>query len=142
RLVLLTRYPQLFKAEDEHPDFDIRWYELAGWLEDEFTVLDEVDKVTSFIVRQFYNFLRIRGMTLTQVGKFMPEGLRALANLMNMLFEAAAACKVKTNKKTGSWDSMGINLGEGNKFWVGVLLNEPEKICFGTRCRIDPEAAR
>jgi hypothetical protein len=141
RLVLLTRYPQAFSDEDTRPDFDVRWYELAGWLEDELTALDEVDKVTSFLVRQFHNFLRIRGMTLTQVGKYMPDGLRALGNLLNMLFEAAAACKVKTNKKIGSWDHMGINL-DGNKYWVGVLFNEPEKICFGTRSRIDPEAAR
>jgi hypothetical protein len=78
-------------------------------------------------------------MTLAQVGKYMPEGLRALSNLMNMLFEAAAACKVPVKKAAG-WDSIGLTL-DGLKYWVGVNFKEPEKLWFGTRCKIDPEAA-
>jgi hypothetical protein len=141
RLVVLTRYPEAYPVDWLRPDLEIRWYEVADWLEDELITLEEADKVASFRTREFLNFLRIRGMTLTQVGKYMPDGLRALGNLLNMLFEAAAACKIKTHKRTGNWDSMGINL-EGNKFWVGIVFKEPEKIWFGTYCKIDPEAAR
>ena len=78
-------------------------------------------------------------MKLAQVGWHMPEGVRALSNLLNMLFEAAMACKISV-KKTASWDSMGVNL-DGLKYWVGILHASPEKLWFGTRCRIDPEAA-
>src|SRR5262249_287688 len=102
RLVVLTRYPETYPAGWLRPDLEIRWYEFADWLEDELITLEEADKVATFLAREFLNFLRIRGMTLTQVGKYMPDGLRALGNLLNMLFEAAAACKVKTNKRTGS----------------------------------------
>src|SRR5213079_3191710 len=30
---------------------------------------------------------------------------------------------------------------DGTKYWIGVILSEPEKLWFGTRTRIDPEAA-
>jgi hypothetical protein len=118
----------------------MRWYEVADWIEDELTALDNAGEVAGFLGRQFLEFLRTRRMTLTQVGKYMPEGLRALGNLLNMLFEAAGACKVSA-KKVGGWDYMGINL-DGLKYWVGIYFSDPEKIWFGTRCRINPEAAR
>lgn len=40
-------------------------------------------------------------MTLAQVGHAMPEGVRALGNLLNMLVEAVSACKVSAKKSTG-----------------------------------------
>ncbi len=48
-------------------------------------------------------------MTLTQVGKFMPEGLRDVMSMMNMLMEAAVACKVFVKRSAG-WDHNGLNL--------------------------------
>jgi len=78
-------------------------------------------------------------MRLAQVGKYMPEGLRALSNLMNMLFEAATACKVAVKKSVG-WEYIGLKL-DGLKYWVGVHFSEPEELWFVTSCRIDPEAA-
>src|SRR5438094_936269 len=57
---------------------------------------------------------------------------------MNMLFKAAGACKVTVNKAV-EWEDIGLNL-DGLKYWVGVNCSEPEKLWFGTRCRIDPEA--
>ena len=139
RLVLLTRYPEVFASEETRPDLELRWIEFADWLETELPTADEVDKVAGFLARQFLDFLRRRSMKLAQVGWHMPEGVRALSNLLNMLFEAAMACKISV-KKTASWDSMGVNL-DGLKYWVGILHASPEKLWFGTRCRIDPEAA-
>ena len=78
-------------------------------------------------------------MTLTQVGKFIPEGLRALSNLMNMLFEAAVACKF-TPKKKGGWDYMALALEDG-KYVVAIDYKEPEKLWFGTKAKIDSKAA-
>jgi hypothetical protein len=76
-------------------------------------------------------------MTLAQVGKYMPDGLRAMSNLMNMLIEAAQACKVSVVKSPG-WDSIGVKL-DGQKYWVGLDMSEPEKLWFGTRVQIDRE---
>jgi hypothetical protein len=139
RLVLLTRYPEVFQPGDARPDAEIRWFEFADWLEDDIPAAEEAGEVAGFLARQLLDFLGARSMTLAQVGKYMPEGLRALSNLMNMLYEAAAACKVPV-KKAAEWESLGLTLG-GLKYWVGVSFSEPEKLWFGTRCRIDPDAA-
>jgi hypothetical protein len=140
RLVLLSRYAEDFQPGDARPDVVVRWFEFADWLESEIPASEAAGEVGGFLARQLLDFLGARSMTLAQVGKYMPEGLRALSNLMNMLVEAAAACKV-TVKKAASWDHIGLNLS-GLKYWVGVDFWEPEKLWFGTRCRIDPEAAR
>jgi hypothetical protein len=139
RLILLTRYPEVFQPEDARPDLEIRWFEFADWLESEIPASEAAGEVAGFLARQLLDFLGARRMTLTQVGKYMPEGLRALSSLMNMLFEAASACKV-TVKKAAGWDYIGLNL-DGLKYWVGVNFSEPEKLWFATRCRIDREAA-
>jgi hypothetical protein len=139
RLVLLTRYPEAFKPTDVLPDVEVRWFEFADWLESELPEAEAAGDVAGFLARQLLDFLEARSMTLAQVGKYMPEGLRALSNLMNMLFEAAGACKVPVKKGAG-WDYIGLNL-DGQKYWVGVNFAEPEKLWFGTRSRIDPEAA-
>ncbi len=139
RLLLLTRYPEVYQPGDARPDREIRWFEFADWLESELPETEAASEVAGFLARQLLDFLRDRGMTLAQVGKYMPEGLRALSNLMNMLFEAAGACKVSVSKRAG-WEYVGLNL-DGKKYWVGVTYAEPEKLWFGTRTRIDPEAA-
>lgn len=141
RLVLLTRYPETFAAGAGDPVVQIRWFQVADWLECELAALKETGEIAAFLSGQFLEFLRTRGMTLTQVGKYMPEGLRALSNLLNMLFEAAMACKVPV-KKSHTWDTMGITL-DGLKYWAGVRFTDPEKLWFGTYsgCRIDPAAA-
>ena len=33
RLILLTRYPEVFQPEAERPDLAVRWFEVADWLE-------------------------------------------------------------------------------------------------------------
>jgi hypothetical protein len=139
RLVLLTRHPEVYASGAERPDLELRWFEVADWLESELLGLETAGEVAFYLARQFLDFLRIRGMTLTQVGKYMPEGLRALGNLFNMLFEAAASCNISA-KITASREETGINLDVG-KYRVGINYAEPEKLWFRTRCRIDHEAA-
>lgn len=139
RLVLLTRYPEAFAAGDTPPDVQLRWFEVADWLEAELPEAQAAGDIPGYLVRQFLDFLEARNMTLVQVGKFMPEGLRALSNLMNMLVEAAGACQVPAKKLPG-WTEMGLYL-DGKKFWVGVSYDEPEYLTFNTCCRIDRDAA-
>jgi hypothetical protein len=139
RLVLLTRYPVVFQMDETCPDLEVRWLEFADWLENELAAVEAASEVAGFLARQFLDFLRRRGMFLTQVDWQMSEGVRALSNLLNMLLEAASACKVSVKKAVG-WNYSGINL-EGLKYWVGILHDDPKKLWFHTRCRIDPEAA-
>jgi hypothetical protein len=138
-LVLLTRYPESYAPEETRPDTEIRWFEVADWLESELPAIEAAGPVADFLARQFLDFLKVRGMRLAQVGHAMPEGLRALGNLLTMLFEAAKACKVSINISAG-WEQTGIKL-DGRKYWVGFEYAAPEKLWFGTRCQINPEAA-
>jgi len=142
RLILLTQYPEVLRADDTRPDLEVRWFEFADWLESELPAVETACAVADFLTRQFLEFLRRRNMNLTQVSWQMSEGFRALSNLLNMLFEAASGCKVSVKKSTGWVPTfhVGINL-DGTKYWVGVNSAEPETLWFGTRCRIDPEAA-
>jgi hypothetical protein len=139
RLVLLTRYPQVFQAEAERPDLAVRWFEVAGWFDDTIDAAEAAGETAGFLARQFLDFLGARGMTLTQVGKYMPDGLRAWASLLNMLFEAAAACKVSA-KLFAERESIGVKI-DGRKYWVGVNYATPETLWFATLIRINPEAA-
>ena len=109
RLILLTRYPEVIQSNDARPDLELRWFEIADWLEMELPETEAAGEVAGFLVRQFLDFLKERNMTLTQVGPNMPEGLRSVGSLLNMLFEAAAACRVAV-KKQASWECVGINI--------------------------------
>ena len=139
KLILLTRYPEKFGPDDACPDLELRWFEIADWLEAELTVCHEADPVAGFLAQQFLDFLGGRSMTLAQVDKFMPEGVRALSNMMNMLAEAAAVCKVPA-QRSATWEYFGLNLGSP-KSWIGVEFSEPDDIVFATRCKINPDAA-
>jgi hypothetical protein len=78
--------------------------------------------------------------TLTRVGKFLPEGLRALSSLLTILFRAAAACKVAATL-SATWQGIGLTL-EGGKYWIGVCYERPGTLGFTSWSRIDLEAAR
>lgn len=139
RLILLTQYPEFFQTDETRPDLEVRWFEFADWLQMALSAAETSNEIAGFLVRQFLDFLKERNMNLTQVGKYLPEGVRALANMLNMLYEAAMGCKVSV-KRAGGWDYIGLRL-DGLKYWIGVGYDDPEKLWFGTRCRIDPEAA-
>lgn len=139
RLILLTRYPETYPSDAARPDLEVRWFEVADWLETECDAAEAAGPVAAFVLRQFLDFLRVRGMRLEQVGKYLPDGVRALYNLMDMLLEAGAACKVSVKKSVG-WGYIGVSL-DGPKYWVGVSFKEPEHLRFATAGKIDREAA-
>jgi hypothetical protein len=131
KLLLLTRYPQVFGPDAERSDLQLRWFEVADWFEGARPAA-----VAGFLVRQFLTFLEARGMNLAHVGPYMPDGLRAMSNLTNMLHEAAIACKVSAQRRA-NWEDIWLSLD--GKYVVGVTFTEPEKLWFGTRCQIDRE---
>lgn len=140
KLSLLTRYPEVYQPGSARPDEEIRWFEVADWLEAELPTAVAAGEVAGFLTEQLLDFLEARGMTLAQVGKYMPEGIRALSNLMNMLFEAAIACQVEVGKPRWDEDGIGLYLA-GKKYWIGVNFSEPENLYFNTcSVQIDPAA--
>jgi hypothetical protein len=139
KLVLLTRYHEEFIGERTRPDLAIRWYELAHWLEAEMAELAATCDLATFLAQQFLDFLGDKGMTLTQVNKYTPDGLRGLSSLLNMLEEAALACKLSV-RQLPQWYAIGLYL-DSQKYWIGIIFAKPDRLWFSTCCRIDPEAA-
>jgi hypothetical protein len=139
RLVLLTRYAVVLAADEEKPDLALQWYEVAEWVEE--ALADEAfrDEVSRFLAEQFLTFLKGRRMAIAHVGWQMPEGVKALGSLLDMLVEAAGACQVSARKRA-YWGESGFHL-EGGKYWLGINFDDPSRLWFATRCRIDPEAA-
>jgi hypothetical protein len=140
RLVLLTLYPEDIPAEGARPDIEIRWFELANWLEDEVVRIRQTSEVAGFLTLQFIAFLKARRMALSQVEKALPDGLCALPNLLMMLSHAATACNVSL-KRSANWEYIGANL-EGGRYWIGIVYAKPEELRFSAWHPIDLDAAR
>jgi hypothetical protein len=101
QLVLLTRYPAIYPLADARPDFEIRWFDIADTIEESMLSIKNSSEIAYFLAQQFLDFLGNKGMTLTQVGKYLPDGIRALGSLMTMLSEAAVGCKVPVRTAGG-----------------------------------------
>jgi hypothetical protein len=138
-LVLLSKYAPVFAEDMEHPDLIVRWYEVADALERELIGSTLADPICQFLCEQFHGFLKEQNMAIAQVSWQLSEGARALRSFLVMLQEAAKACQV-TARKSMSLESIGFVL-DGGKYWLGLNLEEPQKLWFGTRSRIDPAAA-
>ncbi len=81
---------------------------------------------------------RRRARKLDQVTPHLPDGLRALSNLLEMLLWVASYVKLPS-KKSANWESVGILCED--KYWLGVRFSEPEKLIFQSMCRVDHRAA-
>ncbi len=138
-LIVLTKYPPVLPKDAEQPNAVIRWYELADCIERELSQSSISEPICYFLCQQFHDFLKERGMTIAQVDWHLSDGARAIRNFLVMLQEAARACHVSA-KKSMSLEYVGFNLDEG-KYWIGLYFEEPQKLWFGTRCRINPDAA-
>src|SRR4051794_1359007 len=79
-------------------------------------------------------------MTRTQTSQEIVEGIRAVGNMLKMLFEAAAACRVSAHMAGFGPKALSLRLDRA-KYKVAISYSAPETLWFATRCRIDFEAA-
>jgi hypothetical protein len=140
RLVLLTKYPVDFGPAAERPDYAIRWYEIADVIAEAVATGGENDPVCQYLCDQLLEFLRRRNMALAAVNWQLKEGSLSLRNFMVMLQEAARAKRLATRLYM-NLDFAGYYL-DGKRYWFGLWLDEPHKLQFGTRERIDVDKAR
>jgi hypothetical protein len=139
-LVLLCKRPPRTYEGGEPPDAVVWWHEVADVIEQLLLNPKPLDPACRFLVAQLFDFLRERNMAIAQVTWEMPQGARALRSFMDMLLEAARHCGVSATK-AATLDYMGWKLDAG-RFWVGLLLGNPEKVWLSTEVAIDVEAAR
>jgi hypothetical protein len=124
-LILLTRYPSSVNGADHY----FRWYHVAELIYQESSKY-KFTAESQFLVEQFLGFLKSRNMTMGQVTWEMTTGVRSLRNLVDMLYEAAAACGLKA-QIAGNRDMMFVYL-DGKKYWAGIRYSNPELIHFAT----------
>ena len=143
RLILLSRYP--FSATDvEQPDYAIRWYQIAEWLEAEVRS-GLRNQHSHYVVQQFIGFLQHRNITIQQVRSEIAQAIRAyqassgeavaglgrmrslsdlakpsdllpLHNLLMMLGEALASENIQPKPKFDS--------GSHNGGWIGYNVDK------------------
>ncbi len=138
-LVLLTRYPITLPEADERPDFAVRWFQIAEWINEQRGT-HAFKPVSGYLVEQFLDFLGEKNMIMEQVTWELAGGIRALRTLVDMLLEAAAACAVRA-RQSASPTYMGIEL-ERPRYCAGIYFDRPEFLVFETHYqKVDPALA-
>jgi len=134
-LVLLTRKPvnlaELPPAAK--PDTAIRWFQVGEWLDDELRLASEDEKsgVTSYLIRQFAEFLKARGMSMEKITWQLSDGVRSLVALTQMLKEAAVNSGAERTEAGAAMDCLGHSFFIGKvEYWTGLYYSEPETVQF------------
>jgi hypothetical protein len=132
-LVLLTRKPVNVAQLPAPPNLAIRWFQVGEWLDDELGLASGNEKsgATAYLVEQFAEFLKARGMSVEKITWQLGEGIRSLVSLMQMLKEAAVNSGAKSTESRGAMDSIGHSFSIGNVwYWTGLVYSEPETLHF------------
>jgi len=130
-LVLWTRFEPDLQPEDE-PDWAVRWYELAEWLEAAAEYL--MQESSRYLCNQFLDFLKERGLTMEHVGRELIPGIQALSNFRAMLDVALKDLRMKITKGGTGLGVVGWRF-QGpprklRKFWIGFEYSQPTKLCL------------
>ena len=126
-LITVTRYPLILGEHKVPPDKSFRWHQLVEWLER----LELSNKVSAYLVHEFIDFMKLRGIAMESVGWELSSGVRSFQNLLTMLSEALAANDVNIYSKSGAWDWHGYYI-EDKKFFIGLYLSNPTVVEINT----------
>ena len=126
-LIVLTRYPFVSVEGDEKPDVAIRWTQIGEWLEN----LTLTSETSFYVVSQFVEFLKGRGLAMDRVSWELVDGLRSFQSLMGLINEVLVTNNFETTKTVGH-EYYGYYF-EGKKFYLGMYYNEPHQIVFETQ---------
>lgn len=126
-LITVTRYPLVLEEQMVSPDKSLRWHQLVEWLEE----LEVSDKVNAYLIDEFTDFMKMRGVAMESVGWELPAGIRSFQNLLTMLSEALSANDIIIYSKSGAWDWHGYYI-EDKKFFIGLYLSNPTVVEINT----------
>ena len=120
-LTVLTRYPYAGSSEAKMPDSSFRWHHVVDWLD---KLVEDIDNdVSHFIINQFVNFLKMRGIAMEKVSWELVNGLKSFNNLMDMIGEAITANKYKIDLRHGSQDWRGYYI-VSKRYTVGIYFED------------------
>ncbi|MFH1219134.1 MAG: PD-(D/E)XK nuclease family protein [Candidatus Eisenbacteria bacterium] len=125
-LVVLTMGSIEVPAFSKQSDVLLRWHHVAECLE----TLRIKDQAAIFVVAQFIEFLKRRGLAMDAVSWELVAGVRSLRNLVDMLSEALSANGVQYSFSAGGrWYGYYV---ENKAFFVGLYYDSPNCIRFKT----------
>jgi hypothetical protein len=132
-LVLLTRKPVNVAQLPAPPNLAIRWFQVGEWLDDELRLANGDGKsgATAYLIGQFSEFLKARGMSMEKISWQLGEGIRSLVALLQMLKEAAVNSGAESTAAGAAMDSIGQSFSIGSVwYWTGLVYSEPETLHF------------
>jgi hypothetical protein len=127
-VILLTRYAVVPTSEKEEPDCYRRWHQIAELLEKKRPGACNV--VTVYLMDNFLDFLKEKGMAIEVVGYELFAGVYALQNLLAMIGEALTSCKIPIYTKIAAWAYKGYYIDPSRKHFFGVYYDEPTSLIF------------
>jgi len=127
KIVLLTKFSLDFEESKEEgaPDKHIRWYQIHRYLEE----LKPKREICKFMINQFTDFLEDKQMAIQRVGWEYTNGIRAFANLINMIGAAIDELGIKIYSKSVGWDYKGYYL-EDKKELCAIWYSDPDSIYY------------
>jgi hypothetical protein len=120
-LIAITRYAYPFYQKDstEQPDINIRWHQIADWLNN----LKPVNQTSSFLISQFVNFLGKRGIGMDKVSWELSNGIRSFQSLLTMISEALTELKYQYIEQVPHGIGTDIMLKIRSYLWGYTLID-------------------
>jgi hypothetical protein len=138
QLVLLTRSRHSIQGTslDRHLFHHVCWYEISGWLSE----AEIQDEVISFLIEQFLEFLKEKGMNMEKVTWEYIRGVPAMVNLVNMIGTAISEVAPESSvRKTVGASWAGYYL-EG--IFIGFRFADPLLVVFENNAGNSPTFKR
>lgn len=129
-LATLTRYPLDVGVGGCQPDVEIRWHKVADILEQS----RPRSGVGKYLVGEFVDFLKHRGIAMESIGWELVPGVRSLENLINMLTEAAPDPRynVVSHQQYRGWRTFADGSVSQTRVAFGIYLSDPGHVVVET----------
>lgn len=125
-LITITKDPFKNGSNSIKPTNLVRWHEIHSW----FIELHTKNKIVSYNINQFVEFMVHRGLSMDYVKWEMTEGLKSFKNLMDMIGESLSSLQFRF-KTAVAWEWYGYYIDE-SKYWIGTVFDKPHIILFHT----------
>lgn len=133
-LITLTRHPIDQHNADFVPGYSFLWSELHAWLLEIISGTNMLSTDTGrFLTQEYISFLKWRGLVMSKISWELPEGVRSLKCVVDLLGQALRSSGIKIMSKTGAWDWMGYYIDiNGDKYFIGIYYDDPSKVVINT----------
>ena len=143
-LALLTNYTKEIPPGEE-ADYYSRWFNVGECLKEQLKTIDTNDHITHYLIEQFVEFLKERGMTTEIVGWELGRGIRAWLSLQQMIYQALSrrdrengkAVRVPKTSVEADWGGYYTN-SQWPRVLIGIHWKAPGILrCDTNRLRVE-----